>query len=71
MKNIKAINDFGHNKSVTIDMEFGYSFGVVVKMRLGNLVRSVSLNDAELSNAQVDFLTVLELMYEELKKEES
>lgn len=66
MQNIKAINDFGHNNHVTIDMNFGYSFGVVVNMRRGNLVRSVSLNDSELSNNKVDFLTLLELMYEDL-----
>lgn len=66
MKNIKAINDFGHNNHVTIDMNFGYSFGVVVNMRRGNLVRSVSLTNAELTNNKVDFLTLLELMYKEL-----
>lgn len=66
MQNIKVINDFGHNNHVTIDMNFGYSFGVVVNMRRGNLVRSVSLNDSELSNNKVDFLTLLELMYEDL-----
>lgn len=66
MQNLKAINDFGHNNHVTIDMNFGYSFGVVVNMRRCNLVRSVSLTNAELSNSKVDFLTVLELMYKEL-----
>lgn len=66
MQNIKVINDFGHNNHVTIDMNFGYSFGVAVKMRRGNLVRSVLLTDAELSNSTVDFLTALKLMYEDL-----
>lgn len=70
MQKMKEIHDFARINGVTIDMDFGYSFGVSIIMRIGNLSRSLLLTDAELSNAQVDFLTVLELMYEELKKEE-